>query len=50
MRNFLLIIITSVSTFSQNEKVKVTGDYTYAYGDSETLLEAKNICYSMAVR
>jgi len=35
---------------SAQDKVKVTGDYSYIYGDSETLLEAKNICYSMAVR
>ena len=45
---YLLLSITLC--FSQSEKVKVTGDYSYVYGDSETLLEAKNICYSMAVR
>ena len=47
----LLLLLLSLSfCFSQTNKVKVTGDYSYLYGDSETLLEAKNICYSMAVR
>ena len=51
MRSILLLMIIIVTfCFSQDEKVKVTGDYNYVFGDSETLLEAKNICYSMAVR
>ena len=47
---FIYLLLSITLCFSQSEKVKVTGDYSYVYGDSETLLEAKNICYSMAVR
>lgn len=32
------------------ERVRITGEYTYTYGDSESLAQAKAICYSMAVR
>ena len=46
----IFVFLLTVCCFAQTNKVKVTGDYTYAYGDSETLLEAKNICYSMAIR
>ena len=46
----IFVLLLTVCCFAQTNKVKVTGDYTYAYGDSETLLEAKNICYSMAIR
>ena len=46
----IFVLLLTVCCFAQTNKVKVTGDYTYVYGDSETLLEAKNICYSMAIR
>jgi len=52
----IYIISTILSLFAlqdicaQSSRVKVFGDYSYVYGDSETLLEAKNICYSMAIR
>jgi hypothetical protein len=46
----IFVFLLTVCCFAQTNKVKVTGDYTYLYGDSETLLEAKNICYSMAIR
>jgi len=46
----IFVFLLTVCCFAQTNKVKVTGDYTYVYGDSETLLEAKNICYSMAIR
>jgi len=47
---FIYLLLSITLCFSQSEKVRVTGDYSYVFGDSETLLEAKNICYSMAVR
>ena len=50
MKYFISIIICLSYLFSQVERVKVQGDYSYTFGDSETLLEAKNICYSMAIR
>ena len=46
----IFVLLLTVCCVAQTNKVKVTGDYTYVYGDSETLLEAKNICYSMAIR
>ena len=50
MKYFITIIFSISYLFAQNDRVKVQGDYSYTYGDSETLLEAKNICYSMAIR
>jgi hypothetical protein len=35
---------------SQSERVAITGEYKYTYGDNESLIEAKEICYSMALR
>ena len=46
----LFLILIPVVLFAQNEKVKVTGEYTYTYGDNESLLEAKSLCYTMAIR
>jgi hypothetical protein len=46
----IILIITLSLLFAQIDRVKVQGDYSYTFGDSETLLEAKNICYSMAIR
>jgi hypothetical protein len=48
IKNILLILPFLV--LAQTERVQVEGDYSYTYGDNESLLEAKNICYSMAVR
>jgi hypothetical protein len=49
--NFVLcVLVFTVFGLAQNNRIKVVGDYSYSYGDRETLLEAKNICYSMAVR
>lgn len=51
MRKALAIIfITPVIIFAQTDRVKVTGEYTYTYGDKESLLEAKSLCYTMAIR
>ena len=49
MKKILFMIVLSL-LFAQSNRVKVEGDYSYTFGDSETLLEAKNICYSMAIR
>ncbi len=32
------------------EKVKISGEAQYTYGDSESIIEARETCYSMAVR
>lgn len=46
----LLITIIPIILFAQAERIKVTGEYSYTYGDSESLLEAKSLCYTMAIR
>lgn len=50
LKNLLIIIIIPVFVFAQTDKIKVTGEYTYTYGDNESLLEAKSLCYTMAIR
>ena len=54
MRKIILLTITFLFFLPINiaiaEKAKITGEYSYTYGDNESLIEAKNICYSMAVR
>ena len=45
---FLLLYLGSA--FAQSEKVKIAGEYSYTYGDNESLIEAKEICYTMALR
>lgn len=50
MKKLLIALMFIGVLFAQNNRVLVEGDYTYTFGDSETLLEAKNICYSMVVR
>lgn len=47
---FLLLLLIFVSSVESAEKTKITGEYSYTYGDNESIMEAKNICYSMAVR
>ncbi|MBI3584764.1 MAG: hypothetical protein HY096_12585 [Nitrospinae bacterium] len=53
MRKFLvhfIAIVILISSVESAEKTKITGEYSYTYGDNESIIEAKNICYSMAVR
>ncbi|MEK6589192.1 MAG: hypothetical protein AABZ11_00790, partial [Nitrospinota bacterium] len=55
MKRMVLITIIVFSVFlslslAMAERIKITGEYSYTYGDNESLVEAKNICYSMAVR
>lgn len=45
---FLVIVINN--SFAQNERIKITGEFNYNYGDNESLIEAKHICYTMALR
>ena len=46
---FVLVVITLAAPASA-EPVKIRGDYCYQYGDSESLLAAKEIAYAMALR
>tara|TARA_B100000315_G_C14483499_1_gene544056 strand:+ start:137 stop:877 length:741 start_codon:yes stop_codon:yes gene_type:complete len=51
--NIILILILApllVSSTLYNDRVRIDGEYSYTYGDSESIVEAKNICYAMAVR
>ncbi|MDP6456252.1 MAG: hypothetical protein QF669_02170, partial [Candidatus Marinimicrobia bacterium] len=41
-------ILLSLS-FAQ-ERVILEGEYTYKWGDNETVLVAKSLCYNMALR
>ena len=53
MRKFfilLLLLLIFISSAESAEKTKISGEYSYTYGDNESIVEAKNICYSMAVR
>ncbi|MBI4378526.1 MAG: hypothetical protein HY578_05450 [Nitrospinae bacterium] len=55
MKRIVLITIIVFSVFlslrlATAERIKITGEYSYTYGDNESLVDAKNICYSMAVR
>jgi len=50
LKKLLLVIVIPVFVFAQTDKIKVTGEYTYTYGDNESLLEAKSLCYTMAIR
>lgn len=46
----IIILIIPLIVIAQSGRVKVTGEYTYTYGDNESLLEAKSLCYTMAIR
>lgn len=48
---FLLIVfIISISSTSYSARTQIRGEYCYHYGDSETLIAAKDISYAMALR
>ena len=44
---FMVIMLPATASA---ERVKIRGDYCYQYGDSESLLAAKEIAYAMALR
>ena len=44
---FILILFQLV--FGQ-DRTLITGEYNYRYGDDQSLLEAKSICYNLALR
>lgn len=46
----MLVAIAFASVSFAEEKVRIAGEYSYTYGDNETLTEAKNISFGMAVR
>ncbi len=51
MRNVIILyVLFPLFVFAQPDRVKVTGEYSYTYGDNESLLEAKSLCYTMAIR
>jgi hypothetical protein len=45
-----MVLIISMSTCVYAQSTKITGEYIYTYGDNESLLEAKSLCYTMALR
>ena len=50
---FFLVLVFMVIALPASvlaERVKIRGDYCYQYGDSESLLAAKEISYAMALR
>lgn len=52
-RCFLFLTLTVLflpSLAFPQERVLIRGEYSYTYGDNESLVEAKNISYSMALR
>ena len=46
----VLLICFQINIFAQTNGSIIEGEYLYKYGDSETLLEAKALCYNMALR
>ena len=50
IENILLVLLIPIFSIGQSQKVKISGEYSYTYGDSESLAEAKEMCYSMALR
>jgi hypothetical protein len=46
----LALVTIALSTAASAERVKIHGYYCYRYGDSESLLAAKEISYAMALR
>jgi hypothetical protein len=46
----LLLICFQINIFAQTNGSVIEGEYLYKYGDNETLLEAKALCYNMALR
>ena len=46
----LRIILLLISTLFSQERVMIEGKSEYKYSDNETLIEAKSLCYNMALR
>ena len=46
----LVLMVTTLPAAASAERVKIRGHYCYQYGDSESLLAAKEISYAMALR
>ena len=46
----VLLICFQINILAQTSGSIIEGEYLYKYGDSETLLEAKALCYNMALR
>ena len=46
----LVFMVIALPAAVLAERVKIRGDYCYQYGDSESLLAAKEISYAMALR
>ena len=46
----LALVIFTVPTTTFAAQAKIQGDYCYQYGDSESLMAAKEISYAMALR
>jgi hypothetical protein len=43
-------MVIVICTCVWGQSTKITGEYSYSYGDNESLLEAKSLCYTMALR
>lgn len=50
LKRIIILILLPILVFAQSSRIKLTGEYTYTYGDNESLLEAKSLCYTMAIR
>ena len=46
----LALLITSFARFSAGAQAEIQAEYCYQYGDSESLMVAKEISYAMALR
>ena len=51
MINFFLLIIINLSSLAlAQERALIEGEAEYNFSDNETLIEAKSLCYNMALR
>ena len=50
MKQYFLTIMALFSFTLAQERVMLEGEYTYKWGDNETVLVAKSLCYNMALR
>ena len=50
MKKQIFLILVFLSTSFAQERVLIEGEYSYKWGDNETVLEAKSLCYNMALR
>ena len=46
----LALVLTALPTVTLAKQAEISGDYCYEYGDSESLMAAKEISYAMALR